>query len=676
MRRPFTGLALVVSGLIVLSLIVLGRTERVPQADEGGSRERQILYVTNSAGDDVTLVDAKTHRVIGSIETGTTPHGLVASPDGRRIYITGETDDDVVAIDTATAKVLWKAPVGEQPNEPALSADGRHIYVPIRMSEVTDVVDTTTGKRINSIRTGRVPHNAYPSSDGKWIYVTSRGDEKISIIDPATQQVVGDVPLGGEPRPVAFTKDNTRAYSTLTGLHGFVVADLTQRKVTERIELPKADLPEISVHGYTDTHGIALSRDDKQFWATNVFGNAVTVFSVPDHKVLTSVTVGLAPNWMTFSPDGELLYVSNSGSNDVSVIDVRLFREVVRIPVGMSPKRLLVVTVPEGMGGPDEAGWRTAASRPSITDYWVRGGGILGAETHSFRAKFATGELAAESIPGWYRKLGLPHVAINSRHITSWERDSLDRIKRAIRDEGRFVSAVLIDNALTAGDDAATTARIEEYKRIMRAAHHLGAPVVRITVGAEGARRSDRRCPQAAAADCQGTRPEDRRRRLARIPAGRGGSLAHRQRRRSRCARCGARDRERQRPVDDSRAGLEAGASGVLPAGQGDCLRRTWRGDDDRLRRGSEPVRTKRLRRDHFDRLRWRERSRDRRRQDSRSPREALGRIGEDELSQAADSVRSASPPLTNRARFQRIGSTSTIAFRSPGRHSGRSRLC
>lgn len=486
MRRPFTGLALVVTGLIVTSLIILGRTERVAPVDEGGSRARQILYVTNSAGDDVTLVDAVTHRVIGSIETGTTPHGLVASSDGRRIYITGETNDDVVAIDTATAKVLWKAPVGEQPNEPALTADGRHVYVPIRMSEVTDVVDTTTGQRINSIRTGRVPHNAYPSPDGKWIYVTSRGDEKISIIDPATQQVVGDVPLGGEPRPVAFTKDNTRAYSTLTGLHGFVVADLTQRKVIERIELPKADLPEISVHGYTDTHGIALSRDDKQFWATNVFGNAVTAFSVPEHKVLTSVPVGLAPNWMTFSPDGGLLYVSNSGSNDVSVIDITLFREVVRIPVGMSPKRLLVVTVPEGMGGPDEAGWRTAASRPSTTDYWVRGGGILGAETHSFRAKFATGELAAESIPAWYRKLGLPHVAINTRHITSWESDSLARIKSAIRDEGRLVSAVLIDNALTVGGEAADTARIEEHKRIMRAAHYLGAPLVRITVGAAG----------------------------------------------------------------------------------------------------------------------------------------------------------------------------------------------
>ena len=483
MRKPFTGLAVLVAGLIVVSLMILGRTEGVAPAQQGSGGPREILYVTNSAGDDVTVVDAATHRVIGSIETGVTPHGLVASPDGRRIYITGETDDDVVAIDTTTSKVVWKALVGDQPNEPALTADGGHIYVPIRSSNVTDIVDTTTGKRINSIETGAVPHNAYPSPDGKLIYVTSRGDEKITIIDPATQQVIGEVPLGGEPRPVSFTKDNSRAYSTITGLHGFVVADLKQRKVIERVELPKADLPEISVAGYTDTHGIALSRDDTQFWVTNVFGNGVTALSVPDHKVLTTVAVGLAPNWMTFSPDGERLYVSNSGSNDVSVIDIKLFREVVRIPVGMSPKRLLVVNVPAGMGGPDEPAWRTAAARPSSTDYWVRGGGVLGAETGSFRSRLTTGELTATSIPAWYRKIGLPHMAINSRHVTAWDNGSLDRIKMAAREEGRTIAAVLIDDLLRLESATPDTRQIEEFTRIMRGANYLGAPLVRITLG-------------------------------------------------------------------------------------------------------------------------------------------------------------------------------------------------
>ena len=75
------------------------------------AKPRPILYVTNSGGDDITLVDVATHKAIGSIQTGPTPHGLEASPDGSRVYVSGETDDDIVAVDTATSRVLWKVPI-------------------------------------------------------------------------------------------------------------------------------------------------------------------------------------------------------------------------------------------------------------------------------------------------------------------------------------------------------------------------------------------------------------------------------------------------------------------------------------------------------------------------------------------------------------------------------------
>src|SRR5213594_3325267 len=100
---------------------------------------RAILYVTNSGGNDVTLVDVAANNTIGSIETGSTPHGLEASPDGTRVYISGETDDDIVAIETATSKVLWKAKIGDRPNHIAVSADGRYVYAPIRSADYADV---------------------------------------------------------------------------------------------------------------------------------------------------------------------------------------------------------------------------------------------------------------------------------------------------------------------------------------------------------------------------------------------------------------------------------------------------------------------------------------------------------------------------------------------------------
>ena len=115
------------------------------------ARPKPILYVTNSGGDDITLVDVATHKAIGSIQTGPTPHGLESSPDGSRVYVSGETDDDIVAVDTATSRVLWKVPISGRPNHIAVSADGRYVYVPIRSADYADVVDTQSQRKIKSI---------------------------------------------------------------------------------------------------------------------------------------------------------------------------------------------------------------------------------------------------------------------------------------------------------------------------------------------------------------------------------------------------------------------------------------------------------------------------------------------------------------------------------------------
>jgi YVTN family beta-propeller protein len=62
--------------------------------------------------------------------------------------------------------------------------------------------------------------------------------------------------------------------------------------------------------------------------------------------LLGKVAVGKCPNWITFSPDGRYCCVSNSDSNDCSILDTRTRQEVARVKVGKGPKRLLALTVP------------------------------------------------------------------------------------------------------------------------------------------------------------------------------------------------------------------------------------------------------------------------------------------------------------------------------------------
>jgi YVTN family beta-propeller protein len=55
--------------------------------------------------------------------------------------------------------------------------------------------------------------------------------------------------------------------------------------------------------------------------------------------------VGQFPNWIAFSLDGHYGCVTNTGSNDCSIIDRRSKKEVVRVKVGKAPKRLAAISV-------------------------------------------------------------------------------------------------------------------------------------------------------------------------------------------------------------------------------------------------------------------------------------------------------------------------------------------
>src|SRR5262249_20932908 len=74
---------------------------------------KQKLYVTNSGGDDVHVIDVATNKVIGRIEVGPHPHGLTSPAAQDVIYVTieGKRPGELVCIDTTTDKILRRMDV-------------------------------------------------------------------------------------------------------------------------------------------------------------------------------------------------------------------------------------------------------------------------------------------------------------------------------------------------------------------------------------------------------------------------------------------------------------------------------------------------------------------------------------------------------------------------------------
>ena len=301
------------------------------------------LYVDNSEGDDVSVIDLKTLNIVDDIHLGDKVHGLAVQADGRRLFATIESDNTLRVVDTATNKAISSIKLTGRPNQCAVTPDGHYVAVPIRDKNAVDIVDVEQQKVVKTLPVSK-PHNAFNAGSNRYLFVSAMGANQINIIDLTTMSYSAKVRVGGIPRPYVVTPDGTTMFVAVTDLHGFMKVDVASG-TAQRVEMPSENHTprERSFEpSNTLTHGLALSPDGSELWVTSLLDDSLYVYDVKANKITGRVQVGDGPNWVTFSPDGKYVCVSNTGTNDVSIIDVRARREVKRVKVGTAPKRVVV----------------------------------------------------------------------------------------------------------------------------------------------------------------------------------------------------------------------------------------------------------------------------------------------------------------------------------------------
>jgi YVTN family beta-propeller protein len=309
------------------------------------------IIQTNSGSANIHIIDATTHKIVGEIKNIPINHGAAAAPDGSRLYFSGEADRTLDVVDVKTLNVIKKIPLSGRPNNIAISKDGRKVYVGIASQPgAVDVIDTMSLEKAKSIATRGGIHNVYVTPDGKYMVAGSIAGRNMGVYDTATDELAwslfeqGVRPMAFETNPDGSTK---RAFVQLSEFHGFVVVDFAQRKEVARITLP--ELPVEQRHTGTfngsPSHGLGVAPDGKSLWVTSRINSRVYGYSLPDLKLLGDVEIGKEPDWVTFTPDSKLAYISSSGNNTVSAVDITTRKEVARITVGTSPKRVITATL-------------------------------------------------------------------------------------------------------------------------------------------------------------------------------------------------------------------------------------------------------------------------------------------------------------------------------------------
>ena len=123
-------------------------------------------YVGLFKDDAVAVVDTAQNKVLGTIAVPKGPHGLVVTPDGRKVYVSSDGASTVSVIDTATDRVVTSIEVGANPHGLAVSGDGSRVLVLGWGSNRALIIDTATDRVSGEVPVAQ-PHNGTLSRDGR-----------------------------------------------------------------------------------------------------------------------------------------------------------------------------------------------------------------------------------------------------------------------------------------------------------------------------------------------------------------------------------------------------------------------------------------------------------------------------------------------------------------------------
>src|SRR6266487_2318911 len=304
------------------------------------------IIQTNSAGDNVHIIDPATNKVVAVINGIEVGHGAGAAPDGSRIYISDEAESSLDVVDAKSLKVIKRIPLSGHPNNLAVGKDGRRVYVAIiEAPGGVDVIDTASMTNVKTLQTKGSIHNPYVTPDGKYVVAGSIAGKTVNVFDAQTEQPAWTLEMDLGVRPMTFNTNPDGStkwiFVQLSGFNGFAVVDFATHKEINRIKNP--DLPPgktIVPAGSDPSHGMAVTADNSTLVVCSRLNNFLYAYSLPDLKSLGGAELGgKGAGWVTLTPDGKTAYVANPVTNDVSVVDIKSLKEVTRIPVGFVPKR-------------------------------------------------------------------------------------------------------------------------------------------------------------------------------------------------------------------------------------------------------------------------------------------------------------------------------------------------
>jgi len=239
-----------------------------------------------------------------------------------------------VLVDPVARKIIGQVATGTGPHELAVSADGKTAFVANYGDQTPgqslSVIDLEARKELRRVDLGalRRPHGMV-QSHGK-IYFTAEANKIIARYDPAADRLDWIMGTGQDlTHMLVVNREQSRIF--------------TANILSDSIAVLKPQGPGANWHVTAIPVGkrpeaIDLSPDEKEVWTSHSADGGVSIIDTESEKVVATIpALTKHSNRLKFTPDGKLVLISDAEGNEIVVLDAHTRKLVKRIPVGESP---------------------------------------------------------------------------------------------------------------------------------------------------------------------------------------------------------------------------------------------------------------------------------------------------------------------------------------------------
>src|SRR5215216_2087361 len=297
------------------------------------------VYVTNRGSNTVSVIDGSINSKLADITVGKSPVGIAVNPSANWIYVTNLNDGTVSVIDGITNEVIDTISVGKTPYGIEVNPLFNKIYVTDIIKNTVSVIDGKTNRISANISVGKRPTGLEIdlTNGSNKLYVANHDSDSVSVIDIITNSVIDNISsVGDSPVGMAINPITNKLYISNIGSNTVSVIDT--KAINSRYVSDKTRTDEMPTPIATTTTKV---KDDEDIILKEISVNPTlkTSYNSEDSLVSLPSNVGfpLLASQITIDPYKNIIYVTNTASNTISLINGKSDQVAIRLTFNVNP---------------------------------------------------------------------------------------------------------------------------------------------------------------------------------------------------------------------------------------------------------------------------------------------------------------------------------------------------